>query len=94
MPNSDLDPNGLEGIPINIASHSIEMSLKARVILGTDLKPETIFLENQNVSMKFPGFAYPFIKNGALVMCICSMVQVTKVEPLAASGKLLIPGSH
>lgn len=81
-----------EALPINVASHSIEMMLSARVILDHESKPATIILTgNQGVELKFPGFAYPFVKNGAQVLAIVSVVQVSPAEP-TLKPKLLIAG--
>lgn len=85
--------NGLEEIPINIAANSLEMQLTARVITDINGKPQTIFLTAAHgVEMKFPGEAYPFIKNGHTVLGVITMLQVSKQE---ADGKprLLIPGA-
>lgn len=77
---------------INVASHSIELMLEARVITDLEGKPQTIFLTNHNgFELKVPGFAYPFVKNGAQVLSILSIVQVSQQEPTLAP-KLLILG--
>ena len=81
-------------LPINVAAHSLEMMLQARVITDAKGTPQTIVLVGPHgVELKFPGMAYPFVENGRQVLAIVSVVQVKELEvaPLAPS-KLLIPG--
>lgn len=73
------------GPQVNIASNSVEIAMTARVITGADGNPASIILTGDHGSeIKFPGFAFPFVKNGHPVLAILSIVQVAAAEPLVA----------
>lgn len=85
--------NGLDGLAVTTSAHSIEMVMKARVLLNGKGEPETIILTgDQGVEMRWPGYGFPFIKNGASVFVITSVVQVSKAEPKLAP-QILRPGN-
>ena len=79
---------------VNIASNSIETMMDARVILNAAGEPETlIFTGAHGAEIKYPGFAYPFVKSGNKVLVVLTVVQVSIPEPTLAP-KLLIPGAR
>jgi len=76
---------------VNIASHSIEMMTRATVLTDLNNVPQLITLTGEHgVKLVFPGFAYPFVKNGVEVLAIVSLVQVTKVEHILKPGGLIV----
>lgn len=82
--------NGLEGVPVNTAAHTIEMTMKARVLTDEKGVPQKVFLEgDQGVKMEWPGYAFAFIKNGHTVLVVTTIVQVSKADP--AKPALLRP---
>lgn len=74
--------NGLEGVPVNTAAHTIEMTMTARVLTDDKGVLQKVFLEgDQGVKMEWPGYAFGFIKNGHTVLVVTTVVQVSKADP-------------
>jgi hypothetical protein len=74
--------NGLEGVPVNTAAHTIEMTMVARVLTDDKGVPQKVFLEgDQGVKAEWPGYAFPFIKNGHTILIVTTIVQVSKADP-------------
>lgn len=85
-------PKEAQGLPISTSIHTIEMAMKARVLTGADGKPEKIFLEgDQGVKQEWPGYAFPFIKNGDMVATVTTIVRVGLAD--TAAPKIIIPGN-
>lgn len=85
--------NGLDGVEISTATHTIEMTMRARVVMGADGNPvSTTLVGDHGVEMKWPGFAYPFVRNGAAVLVVTTVVQVARAEPKLAP-KIILPGN-
>jgi adenylosuccinate synthase len=91
MPAPPLPPEA-QGSIINTSIHTIEMSMKARVITDAQGKNEKIFLEgDQGVKMEWPGYAFPFIRNGDTVATVTTVVRVGLAD--AAAPKIILPGT-
>jgi hypothetical protein len=87
-----MDERPQAGVPVNIATNSIELGMQARVIMGGNGKPASIILQGPHGSeMKMPGEAFPFVKNGHQVLAIISVVQVS-AAPTAAAPAIIRPG--
>lgn len=85
-------PPEAEGQPITTSIHTIEMGMKARVITNAHGNPEKIFLEgDQGVKMEWPGYAFPFIRNGDTVATVTTVVRVGLAD--AAAPKIILPGN-
>jgi hypothetical protein len=85
-------PEDAKGLPISTSIHTIEMAMKARVLTGVDGKPEKIFLEgDQGVKAEWPGYAFPFIKNGDMVATVTTIVRVGLAD--TAAPKIILPGN-
>lgn len=84
-------PPEAQGQVINTSIHTIEMSMKARVITDAQGRPEKIFLTgDQGVEMSWPGYAFPFIKNGDTVATVTTVVRVGLADTTAP--KIILPG--
>lgn len=77
---------------VRTQAHTIEMSMTARVISDAQGRPASIILTGQHgMELKAPGEAYPFIKNGAAVLVVATVVQVSMADPLEKTG-IIRPG--
>lgn len=86
----DLPPEA-QGQIINTSIHTIEMSMKARVVINAQGQPQRIYLSgDQGVEMSWPGYAFPFIKNGDTVATVTTVVRVGLAD--AAAPKIILPG--
>lgn len=83
-------PKEAQGQPITTSIHTIEMAMKARVLTDAQGKPEKIFLEgDQGVKMEWPGYAFPFVRNGDTVATVTTIVRVGLAD--AAAPKIILP---
>jgi hypothetical protein len=88
--NAKLPPEA-QGQVINTSIHTIEMSMKARVVINTAGEPVRIMLTgDQGVEMSWPGYAFPFIKNGDTVATVTTVVRVGLADSTAP--KIILPG--
>lgn len=85
-------PPEAAGQVINTSIHTIEMAMKARVITNAQGQNEKIFLEgDQGVKSEWPGYAFPFIKNGDTIATVTTIIRVGLVD--AAAPKIILPGN-
>lgn len=81
-------------LEVTTSAGSREMGLVAKVIFGADGEAASLILTSQDVpglKVEMPGWAFPFVKNGHMVLAVLTVVQVAKAEPKLAS-RILRPG--
>lgn len=76
---------------LNIKAQSAQLMAQATGIAGLDGTLKTVTLVAGDFTLKVDPKVFPFIKNGATVMVVLSIVQILEEEPtIVPAGPKLI----